>query len=48
MLTEVWKGVDIEPQILHVMGETFNNRTANINNEARIDIQSRGFWVGGQ
>ena len=28
--------------------ETFDNRTVNNSNEARIDIKSRGFWVRGQ
>ena len=48
LLTEVCKDVDIEPQLLPVMGETFENRTANTSNEARVDIKSRGFWVRGQ
>ena len=48
LLTEVCKDVDIEPQLLPVMGETFENRTANTSNEARVDIKSRGFWVTGQ
>ena len=48
LLTEVCKDVDIEPQLLPVMGETFENRTANTSNEARVDIKSRRFWVRGQ
>ena len=48
LLTEVCKDVDIEPQLLHVTGETFENRTANTSNEAKVDIKSRGFWVRGQ
>ena len=48
LLTEVCKDVDIEPQLLPAMGETFDNRTANTSNEARVDIESRGFWVRGQ
>ena len=48
LLTEVCKDVDIEPQLLPVTGETFENRTANTSNEARVDIKSRGFWVTGQ
>ena len=29
LLTEACKDVDIEPQLVHVTGETFNSRTAN-------------------
>ena len=45
-LTESCKDVDIEPK--PVMGEIFNNRTASTSNEARVNIQSRGFLVRGQ
>ena len=48
LLTEVCKDVDIEPQLLPVTGETFDSRTANTSNEARVDIKTRGFWVTGQ
>ena len=48
LLTEVCKDVDIEPQLLPVMGETFENRTANTSNEASVDKKSRGFWVRDQ
>ena len=48
LLTEVCKDVDIEPQLLPVTGETFDNRRANTSNEARVDIKSRRFWVRGQ
>ena len=48
LLTDIWRDVDIEPQLLPVTGETFENGTANTSNEARVDIKSRGFWVRGQ
>ena len=48
LLTDIWRDVDIEPQLLPVTGETFENGTANTSNEARVDIKSRGFWVIGQ
>ena len=48
LLTEVCKDGDIEPQLLLVTGETFDNRTATTSNEARVDIKSRGFWVRDQ
>ena len=39
--TEVYKDVNIEPQLIPVTGETFNNRTGNTSNEARVDTKSR-------
>ena len=48
LLTEVCKDVTIEPQLLSVAGETFNNPTTNTSNEARVDIKPREFWVRGQ
>ena len=39
LLTEVCKDVDIEPHLLPVTGETFDNRTANTSNEARVNIK---------
>ena len=47
LVIDVCKDVDTEPQLIPVMGETISNRTANTNNEARVDIKSRGFWVRG-
>ena len=37
LLTEICKDVDIEPQILLVTDESFNNRKTNTSNEARVD-----------
>ena len=48
LLTEVCKDVDIEPQLVLVTGQIFENRTTNTNNEGRVDIKSRGFWVKDQ
>ena len=48
LLTEVCKDVDIEPQLVLVTDQTFENRTTNTNNEGRVDIKSRGFWVKDQ
>ena len=45
---EVCKNVDIEPQLLLVTGETFDNRTASTSNEARVDIKSGRFCLRGQ
>ena len=48
LLTEVCEDVDIEPQLLSVTGDTFDNQTGNTSNEARFNIESRGFWVRDQ
>ena len=48
LLTEVCKDVDIEPQLLPVTDETFENRTTNTSNEGKVDMKRRGFWVRGQ
>ena len=29
-------------------GETFQSRTVNMKDEARLDISARGFWISGQ
>ena len=41
LLTEVCKDVDIEPQLLPVTDETFENRTTNTSNEGHVDIKLR-------
>ena len=48
-LTELCKCVftDIDSQLVSVTGETFINCTANTSNNARVNIQSTGFWVSG-
>ena len=43
LLTEACKEVDIEPQLLLVTDETFDNPTANTSNEARVDINQGDF-----
>ena len=41
------KKTELMLDLLPVTGETFDNRTANTSNEARVDIKSKGFWVRG-
>ena len=48
LLKETCTDVKIEPQLQPLTGENFNERTANITNEARLDICARGFWTAGQ
>ena len=48
LLTEVWKNVCVEPQLQPLSGETFSEKTANISDQAWVDISARGFWLTGQ
>ena len=45
---QVCKDVNIEPQFLPVIGETFNHRTANTSNDARVNIKLWELWMRGQ
>ena len=48
LLREVCHDVTVEPSLLPLSGEVMQHRTANIANEARVDISARGFWLNGQ
>ena len=48
MLREVCRDVSTEPRLLPLGGETFNYQTANISNDARVDLSASGFWTRGQ
>ncbi|KAG0729364.1 hypothetical protein GWK47_030507 [Chionoecetes opilio] len=48
MLREVCRDVSTEPTLLPMDGEQLQYRTANIANEARVDVSARGFWTRGQ
>jgi len=48
LLCKVGKGMESEPHLLGLTGETFDLRTANTANEARLDIKAPGFWQRGQ
>ena len=41
-------GVLIEPTLQQLTGESLHERTANITDDARLDIAARGFWISGQ
>ncbi|KAG0714431.1 hypothetical protein GWK47_014173 [Chionoecetes opilio] len=45
MLREVCRDVSTEPTLLPLDGEHMQYRTANIDNEARVDLSARGFWT---
>ena len=44
LLNKVCTNVQAEPHLTHLQGETFDLRTANSSDEARLDIKARGFW----
>ena len=44
LLTEVCPNVGIEPGLQPLSGETLVMRTANRQDEARLDIRAQGFW----
>ena len=48
MMAEVCKGVESEPLLLPLTGEQLHYRTANKNDNARLDISARGFWTRGE
>ena len=44
LLTEVCHNVATEPPLQPLSGESFNARSANTDDNARLDIRCRGFW----
>ena len=48
LLKEVCHDVKVEPQLQQFSGELLNERTANKQDDARVDISVRGFWQAGQ
>ena len=45
-LSEVYCDTEIEPTLVLLSGD-LSNRTTNRSNEARLDVQARGFWERG-
>jgi len=48
LLKEVCHDVKIEPSLIPLTGETFTEKTANLKDDARLDVAARGFWISGQ
>lgn len=48
LLTEVCHNVAKEPPLQPLNGETFDRRSSNIQDNARLDIRARGFWNNAQ
>ena len=44
LLTEVCSNVEIEPSLQPLSGERFTYGSANVQDDARLDIKARGFW----
>ncbi len=48
LLRQVCINTCIEPSLQPLNSETFQLRTANMDNEARMDIRAEGFWTSAQ
>ena len=48
LLSQVCKDVATEPALQPVTGENFALRSANIEDNARLDVKARGFFRSGQ
>ena len=48
LLKIICHDVLIEPTLQQVTGESLHERTANITDDARVDIAAREFWISGQ
>ena len=48
LLKIIYHDVLIELTLQQLTGELLHERTANITDEARVDIDARGFWISGQ
>ena len=47
LLSEVCKGVENEPMLQPLTGETLRYMTAKTENKARMDVSALGFWCQG-
>ena len=44
LLSEICHDVEVEPKLQPLTGERLFHRTANVEEEARLDVKARGFW----
>ena len=44
LMNEVCHDVEIEPHLQSLQGESFDHRTTNTEDEARLDIKASGLW----
>ena len=47
LLKQVCNDVEVEPRLQSVEGTSFH-RSANVQNDARLDVRAKGFWRAGQ
>ena len=48
LLDKVCVDVESEPHLIPITGETMQLRSANTNDDSRLDIKAKGFWQRGQ
>lgn len=48
LISEVCTNTEIEPTLQPLTGERLDRRSANAQDEARLDIRCRGFWQSGE
>ena len=48
LLSKICKDVESEPHLTPLTNERMDHRTANTDDESRLDIKARGFWRRGQ
>ena len=48
LLSKICKDVEAEPHLIPVTTEQMRLRTANTNDESRLDMKAKGFWQRGQ
>ena len=47
LLSEICKDVTLEPKLTNLAVEKFAKRSANTQDDARVDVSARGFWARG-
>ena len=48
LLSKVCRDVESEPHLIPITKERFELKSANVTDEARLDIKAKGFWTKGQ
>ena len=48
LLSRVCRDVESEPHLMSLTNEQFSKRSANLSDEARLDIKAKSFWQRGQ
>ena len=48
LLTELCHSVEVEPSLQPLSGESFQHKSANVEDGAHLDVVANGFWERGQ